>query len=226
MVLIRNSKILIIILNSLLILGCTANSKPIFDLPTTNNNELNNNRFTFQISQEALPSNLDESLYLESIDLPNNAVYLSISQNNNTVSNFLLNVHIKDVIGIHDVALAMKFDPALLKFQFSSPTSSLIEGPITSRLRKFLPSSLMTLLAVPNPNKSGEILISNNIFEDLGASQRYQGILFSIPFQAISPGDFKTAIGFTITTSDIIDANGNVMDMQFFGGTITQKSGF
>ena len=226
MVLIRNSKILIIILNSLLILGCTANSKPIFDLPTTNNNELNNNRFTFQISQDALPTNLDESLYLESKDLPDNAVYLSISQNNNTVSNFLLNIHIKDVIGIHDVALAMKFDPALLKFQFNSPTSSLIEGPITSRLRKFLPTSLMTLLAVPNSNKAGEILISNNIFEDLGSSQRYQGILFSIPFQAISPGDFKTAIGFTIATSDIIDADGNVMDMQFFGGTITQKGGF
>lgn len=221
---IQSIKISLIILISILFIGCTASDKPIFNLPSSSDNNLNNSRFKFAISQEALPTNLNDSLIVESSDLPDNSVYFSISQGNKAVANFVLNVHVKKVVGIHDIVLGIKFDPALLRFQFNSSESSLIEGPATSRLRKFLPDTLMSLLAVTNPKNSGEILISNNLFEDLGLSQTYQGILFSIPFQAIAPGNFKTAIGFTTASSDIIDRDGNVMDMQFFGGTITQNT--
>lgn len=213
----------ILILSAIFFLGCNATDKPLFDLPTIAQTSTNQARIEFRIGQEALPSDNLSSFVITESELPDNSVYMTISQVNPQSSYFLLNVNVKNIIGIYDLALVVNYNPNLIDFEFSSTNNTLIEGPLQSRLRKFLPEDLMTLLVVPNPNEVGQIIISHSLLQDLGESQKYNGLLFSIPFQAIAPGSFNTPIGFSIGTSDVINRDGNPMDIQFFGGTILHE---
>lgn len=213
-----------ILLISIIFLGCKPSDNPIFKLPNDLNSTLNQQRLNIDIRQEARPNDTDTTFILAETDLPNESMYFSLSQNSFNSSSFHLHIKVKQITGIYDVPITIEYDPNILEFQFNSQENSLIEGPIDSRLRKFLPQSLMILLSSPNPHKPGQIVISNSLVEDIGISQNYNGTLFSIPFRAIVPGNFKTTVGFIPSNSDVLDRDGESINIQFYGGTITHNS--
>ena len=212
----------IILLISVILAGCKPSDNPIFNLPTETNTNQDQKRIILQIREESRPDDTNTTFILSESDLPNDAMFFSITQNSFDSPSFLLNINVKDVTGIYDTPITIEYDPSILQFQFNDSSNSLIEGPISSRLRKFLPQNLITLLSTPDPQNPGQIVISHSLLEDLGLNQRYAGTFFSIPFRAIAPGDFKTSIGFISGKSDILDRNGDSINIQFYGGTITQ----
>ena len=208
---------------SIFFLGCKPSDNPIFKLPSNVTGEQNQQRLILQIRQESRPTDTDTRFTLSEADLPNDSMYISLNQSGFGSKSFQINVKVKEISGIYDTPITIEYDPSIIEFQFTSSDNSLIEGPIESRLRKFLPQNLTTLLSSPNSNNPGQIIISHSLLEDLGANQNYRGTLFSIPFRAIAPGNFKTSIGFIPSNSDILDRNGDSMNIQFYGGTITQN---
>ena len=213
----------LILLISIIFVGCKPSDNPTFTLPEGQTPEQTAQRLSIKIRQESRPNDTDTTFTLVDADLPNESMYFSISQNGFNSSSFQLNVNVKQITGIYDLPITIEYDPSILEFQFNSNTNSLIEGPIESRLRKFLPQNLMTLLSSPDPENQGQIVISHSLLEDLGLSQSYSGILFSIPFRAIAPGDFKTSIGFIPSNSDVLNREGESINIQFYGGTIIQN---
>ncbi len=212
----------IILLTLVLLMGCKPSDNPVFKLNKKIETEQIQQQLALQIREESMPEDTDTTFILSESDLPSNAIYFSITQNSFDSPSFLLNINIKDISGIYDTPITIEYDPSILQFQFNENSNSLIEGPIASRLRKFLPENLMTLLITPDPQNLGQLVISHSILEDLGLNQQYSGILFSIPFRAIAPADFKTSIGFLSGRSDILNRNGESINIQFYGGTITR----
>ena len=213
-----------ILLISIIFVGCKPSDNPIFKLPNEPSSTPNEQRLSIDIRQEARPNDSDTTFILAETDLPDESMYFALSENSFNSSSFQLHIKVKQVTGIYDVPITIEYDPNILEFQFNSHENSLIEGPIESRLRKFLPRNLMTLLSSPDPQKSGQIVISHSLLEDIGLSQNYSGILFSIPFRAIAPGNFKTSVGFIPSNSDILNRDGDSINIQFYGGTITHNS--
>ena len=212
-----------ILLILLFLVGCKPSDNPIFNLPKNLEPEQSTQGLDIKIRQESSPNDTDTTFILAEEDLPDDSLYFSISQNSFNSSSFQLNVKVKQIIGMYDVPITIEYDPSILEFQFNTTSNSLIEGPIESRLRKFLPRNLITLLSSPNPQKSGQIVISHSLLVDLGLNQSYSGTLFSVPFRIIAPGNLKTSIGFIPSSSDILNRDGDSINVQFYGGTIIRS---
>ena len=135
----------IILLMSIILAGCKPSDNPIFNLPKELNTNQDQQRIILQIREESRPDDTDTTFILSESDLPNDSMYFSITQNSFDSPSFLLNINIKDVTGIYDTPITIEYDPSILQFQFNNSSNSLIEGPISSRLRKFLPQNLIIL---------------------------------------------------------------------------------
>jgi len=211
-------KLLIVLV--LLFSGCAPSDKPIFNLPTNIPVQEENRGINFFIRDLAAPVDTNTDFVLGETDLPDGSVYFSITQAANQSVNFLLDIRFKNITGVYDMPLVITYDPNSVAIDTSNPQQAVIDGPVASRLRRFLDPQFTTLLGVNHPTQAGRFLVHQSIMEDLGTSQNYNGTIVSIPMRSLIPRDFKATFGFDIANSRLLDKTGSSINVRFFGGTM------
>ena len=113
----------LILLISIIFVGCKPSDNPIFKLPEGLTPEQTAQRLSIKIRQESRPNDTDTTFTLVDADLPNESMYFSISQNGFNSSSFQLNVNVKQITGIYD--LPSQLNMTLVFWSFNS-TQTLI----------------------------------------------------------------------------------------------------
>ncbi len=207
--------------------GCQSSDQPLFDLKAEDSS-LSESKILWALRSTALPPDTDTSQGLEEADLPAGSLYLMVVPDPFDSNLFRVDVKAQNLTGIYDTPMTLAYDPSLVEVLDSNSGVQIVEGSPESRLRKeFEPglglTRLSVLLAAKDPDRSGRIIISQSLLVDLGRNQNYQGSLFSIPMRILSVSNFKTTLGFEISSSQVLDRDGASLEVTLFGGTMTRN---
>lgn len=179
-------------------------------------------KFSLALQAESLPVEADPLSPISVNDLPDNSIYLSVAVPSQNSTAFQINVNVKNLSGVYDIPLTLRFNPNLISIGDSGSQNGPILGSVFTSKSNIINGNI-SIAGENDQQTSGDYFVSINLYKYIGENQNFSGTIASFFCQSLTPTLYDSPLGFVIDHSKILDKDGNFLSVNFYGGTLSQK---